>query len=72
MPENCEECSLLIRAKVRDTIGSCNAMQKSVSPKLAFGKPVFQKKEKLKHLRQRQDSVVLLKHMNPQDKEESQ
>ena len=27
---------------------------------------VFQKQEK--HLKQRQDSVVLLKHMNPQDK----
>ena len=47
----------------------CHA--KEISPKPAFGKPLFQKTEKPKHLKQRQDSVVLLKHMNLRDRNES-
>ena len=43
----------------------CHAKKRS--PKLAFGKPVFRKHENPKHLKKRQDSVVLLKHMNRQD-----
>ena len=42
---------------------------KERSPKHANGKPLFQKPKKPRHLKQRPDSVVSLKHMNLQDKE---
>ena len=82
MPENWDECILLFRV-MKCTKTSlkmqgeswkhpwqlpCNA--KDCVPKLAFGKPVFQKQEKPKHLKQGQAPVVLLKHMNPQNKEQ--
>ena len=60
------------KTKVGDTSGSCDAMQIERSPKPASGKLVFQQQKKPKHLKQRRDSVVLLKHMNPRDKESNQ
>ena len=45
------------------------APRKESSPKPAFGKPLFRKRENSRYLEQRQNSVVLLKQMNPQDKE---
>ena len=37
--------------------------------KYAYGKPLFQKQKKPRHLKQRPDSVLSLKSMNRQDKE---
>ena len=45
----------------------CHAKERS--PRHAYEKPWFQKPKKPRHLKQRQDSVVLLKPMNPQDRE---
>ena len=84
IPDNWEEFILLIQV-MKSTKTSikmqgeswrhqrqlqCHAKERS--PKLAFGKPVIQKQERPKHLKQRQDSVVSLKHMNPRDKESNQ
>ena len=46
-------------------------MQKSVLSRQQLGNRCIKKKKKPKHLKQRQDPVVLLKHMNPRDKIES-
>ena len=81
MQENCEEFIRLIHVmKSTKTLWKmqgeswrhqrqlrCHAKERP--SKLSFGKSVFQKQEKPKQLKQKQNPVVLLKHMNPQDKE---
>ena len=57
------------RRKLDTPMAAAMPCKKENFPKPAFGKPLFQKQKKPKHLMQRQDSAVLLKQMNPQEKE---
>ena len=57
------------KAKVGHIKASCNAMQQSVVSSMHTGNRCIKNRKKPRHLKRRQDSIVSLKPMNPQDKE---
>ena len=68
--EDYKDIIKIARRELETPMAAAAAMPcKKRSPKPAFGKPLFRKRKNSKHLKQRQDSVVLLKQMHPQDKE---